>query len=81
MADDNDRDGDSEVATARNVVLCLVMLGEAGACLQSEKVAEKRVLLVAHSPAANLNGFMKSESMKRIEWRYIRGIAGPEAEC
>ena len=35
---------------------------------------------MAHSPAANLNGFMKSEFMKRIEWRDVRGIAGPDAD-
>ena len=56
-------------------MLCLIKLRKIDAYLQSEKIAEKRVFLMTHSLAANLNEFMKSESMKRIEQRDIRDIA------
>ena len=61
-------------------MLCLIKLREIDICLQSEKIAEKRVFLVAHSLAANLNEFMKSKFMKRIEWRDVRDIAGPDTD-
>ena len=68
MADDNNSVIDSEIAIARQrqrdsdseviVVLCLIKLREIDIYLQSEKIAEK---------AANLNEFIKSEFIKRIE--------------
>ena len=61
-------------------MLCLIKLREVDIYLQSEKIAEKRVFLMAHSLAANLNEFMKSEFMKRIEWRDIRGIAESDTD-